>query len=308
MYTYALSKEKKMNTAKGGIYKKIKYWSFLNFGILLMAVGIYFFKAPNGFATGGVSGLSIILSNMLPVMSQATYMLVINVILLIIGILTLGRECGALTIFCSLMMSLENWLLELLLPIAEPLTGYPLLELVYAVLLTGIGSAIIFKCKASSGGTDIVALALKKHTHMNVGTALLFTDFLIAAATFVEFGEAGILFNAERGLFSMIGLFAKVFVVDDIIDSINLCKSFTIITTKPKEIDQYIMAEMHHSATTLDARGAYTGDGRTVIMTVCRRSEAIRLRKKVTEIDPHAFMIITKTSEILGKGFRDNTN
>ncbi|MBQ8529376.1 MAG: YitT family protein, partial [Clostridia bacterium] len=82
----------------------------------------------------------------------------------------------------------------------------------------------------------------------------------------------------------------------------------TIITTKPAEINSYIMAEMKHSATTVDAKGAYTGDGRTVIMTVCRRSEAIRLRKKVNEIDPHAFMIITKTSEILGKGFRDNIN
>ena len=297
-----------MDIGQKTVSEKVKYWSFLNLGVLLMAVGIYFFKAPNGFATGGVSGLSIILANMLPVMSQATYMLAINVILLIVGVLVLGRECGGLTIYCSLMMSLENWVLELLFPITEPLTGYPLLELVYAVLLTGIGSAIIFKCKASSGGTDIVALVLKKHTSMNVGTALLITDFLIAAATFMDFVDGGVLFNAERGLFSMMGLFAKVFVVDDIIDSINLCKSFTIITTKPAEINSYIMAEMKHSATTVDAKGAYTGDGRTVIMTVCRRSEAIRLRKKVNEIDPHAFMIITKTSEILGKGFRDNIN
>lgn len=297
-----------MDIGQKTVSEKVKYLSFLNLGVLLIAVGIYFFKAPNGFATGGVSGLSIILANMLPVMSQATYMLVINVILLIVGVLVLGRECGGLTIYCSLMMSLENWVLELLFPITEPLTGYPLLELVYAVLLTGIGSAVIFKCKASSGGTDIAALVLKKHTNMNVGTALLITDFLIAVASFMDFADGGVLFNAERGLFSMMGLFAKVFVVDDIIDSINLCKSFTIITTKPVEINDYIMAEMKHSATTVDARGAYTGDGRTVIMTVCRRSEAIRLRKKVNEIDPHAFMIITKTSEILGKGFRDNIN
>jgi uncharacterized membrane-anchored protein YitT (DUF2179 family) len=87
-----------------------------------------------------------------------------------------------------------------------------------------------------------------------------------------------------------------------------MCKSFSIITAKPQEIEEYIMAEMHHGATILDASGAYTGEGRTVIMTVCRRSEAIKLRKRVTEIDPHAFIIITKTSEILGKGFRDNTN
>ena len=142
--------------------QKAKYWSFMNLGILLMAVGIYFFKAPNGFATGGVSGVSIILANIVPIMSQATYMLIINVLLLMIGVLMLGRECGLLTIFCSLMLSFENWLFELIIPINEPLTSYPLLELVYAVLLTGVGSAIIFKCHASSGGTDIVALILKK--------------------------------------------------------------------------------------------------------------------------------------------------
>ena len=288
--------------------QRLKYWSLLNFGILLVAVGIYFFKAPNGFATGGVSGIALILSKMIPILNQSTYMLIINVLLLFVGILVLGRECGGLTVYCTLVLSLENSLFELLLPLSEPLTAYPLLELVYAVLLTGVGGAIVFKCKASTGGTDIVALVLKKHTSMNVGTALLCTDFLIAAATFIHFGEGGISFDPQTGLFSLLGLFAKVFVVDDIIDSINLCKSFTIITTKYEEIDSFIMKDLHHSATIYDAKGAYSGDNRKVIITVCRRSEAIRLRKRVNEIDPHAFIIITKTSEIMGKGFRDNVN
>ncbi|MBO5907682.1 MAG: YitT family protein [Clostridia bacterium] len=288
--------------------ENLKRFAFLNFGILLMAVGIYFFKAPNGFATGGVSGLSIILSNVLPVMSQATYMLIINVLLLIIGIFVLGRECGGLTIYSSLAMSLENQLFEWIFPMSEPLTAYPLLELVYAVLLTGVGSAIIFKCKSSSGGTDIVALVLKKYTDMNVGTALLFTDFLIVLATFVGFENGVAYFAATTGLFSLLGLFAKVFVVDDIIDSINMCKSFTIITAKPREISEYIIAKLHHGATLLEGYGAFTSDDKSVILTVCRRSEAIRLRRAVNEIDSHAFIIITKTSEILGKGFRDNVN
>ena len=300
-------KEKTVQKQKG-VLDTLRYWSFLNLGILLMAVGIYFFKAPNNFATGGVSGLSIILANALPIMSQATYMMVINVLLLVVGVIVLGKECGTLTIYCALMLSLENWVLELLFPITEPLTAYPIMELVYAVLLTGIGSAIIFKCKASSGGTDIAALVLKKYTHMNVGTALLCTDFLIAAATFIKFTDGGIEFAPETGLFSLLGLFAKVFVVDDILDSINMCKSFTIITTKPEQINKYIVTEMKHGATVHIANGIYTGEEKTVITTVCRRSEAIKLRRMVNEVDAHAFMIITKTSEILGKGFRDNTN
>ena len=286
---------------------RIKDFAFLNLGILLMAIGIYFFKAPNRFATGGVSGLAIILSNMLPFMSQAIYMLIINAILLVIGVLVLGKECGLLTVYCSLLLSLENYIFELFIPLNAPLTAYPLMELVYAVLLTGIGSAIIFKCKASSGGTDIVALILKKHTSLNVATALLLTDLLIALTTFVDFGTpGGPSFAAETGLFSLMGLFAKIFVVDDVLDSVNMCKSFTIITSMPKKIEEYILQHMHHGATVYEAHGAYTGDGRTVIMTVCRRSEAIRLRREVERIDPHSFIIITKTSEIMGKGFRDN--
>ncbi len=281
----------------------------MNLGILLLAAGIYFFKTPNGFATGGVSGIAIILSNIFPWISPAICILVINVVLLIIGVLVLGKECGGLTIYCSLAFSIETWIFEKLVPLSAPLTGYPLLELVYAVLLTGIGSAIIFKCKASSGGTDIVALILKKYTSMNVGTALLCSDFFIAAFTFIKWNADGsIAFNPETGLFTMLGLFAKVFVVDDIIDSINMCKAFTIITTKPDEITEYIMRDIRHGVTTYGAKGAYTGADKTVIVTVVRRSEAIKLRRKVLSIDPEAFIIITKTSEIMGKGFRDNVN
>lgn len=278
----------------------------MNLGILLLSIGIYFFKTPNGFATGGVSGLSIILARIFPIMTPALYMLVINVILLILGVVVLGKECGGLTIYCSLAFSIETWILEQLVPLSAPLTDQPLLELVYAVLITGVGSAIVFKCNASSGGTDIIALILKKYTHMNVSTALLCADFLIALSAFIDWGvHDTIAFDVQTGLFSVLGLFAKVFVVDDIIDSINMCKAFTIITTKPEEISAYIMQDIRHGVTTYPAKGAYTGADKTVIVTVCRRPEARRIRRKVLSIDPEAFIIITKTSEIMGKGFRD---
>ena len=273
----------------------------------MMAVGIYFFKSPNGFATGGVSGISIVLARLfatfnIRILTQANIMLAINVLLLIIGFLILGKECGEMTVFCSITLSLENMLFENLIPISEPLTNYPLLELVYAVLLTGIGSAIIFKCKASSGGTDIVALILKKYTEMDVGKALLLSDCLIAASTFFVYN------NVEIGLFAMLGLFAKVFIVDDILDSINMCKSFMIITSKAPEIENYITMKLHRGATVYKAKGVYSGEDKEVIMTVCRRNEAVRLRREVKTIDPSSFIIITKTSEIMGKGFRDNVN
>jgi uncharacterized membrane-anchored protein YitT (DUF2179 family) len=133
---------------------------------------------------------------------------------------------------------------------------------------------------------------------MNVGEALLLSDFVIAASTIFIYG-------IEVGLFSLLGLFAKVFVVDDLLDSMNMCKVFTIITTKADEIDSFIMTEMHHGATVHNANGAYSGEKKQIIITVCRRTEALKLRRKVKEIDPGSFIIITKTSEIMGKGFRD---
>ena len=286
----------------------LKQFLIINVGILMTAAGIYFFKAPNGFATGGVSGIAIILAR-LPFsqelhITQSIYMLVINAILLVLGVIILGRRCGLLTIYCSLMLSLENLLFEMIIPIEaisgmSTLTKYPLLELIYAILLTGIGAALLFKCKASSGGTDIVALILRKYTHINVSEALLLSDLLIALSTFVVYPDVTV------GLYALLGLFAKVFVIDDILDSLNMCKAFTIITTKATQIDEFIVNEMHRSATLYKGEGAYTHEDRQIIITVCKRTEALRLRMRVKEIDPGAFIIITKTSEIMGKGFRD---
>ena len=278
----------------------------IHLGILMVAVGIYFFKAPNGFATGGVSGVAIILAK-LPFsqklhITQSLYMLAINVALLVVGVIVLGKKCGIMTIYCSLMLSLTNIFFEEFIPIENisgmsTLSATPILELIYAIFLTGIGSAILFRNKASSGGTDIVALILKKYSNLNVSQSLLVTDFFIALSTFF-------VYNSSVGLYAMLGLFAKVFVVDDILDSMNMCKSFTIITTKADEIEKFILEDMKHSATALRGEGVYSREAKDVIMTVCKRSEALRLRKKVKEIDPGSFIIITKSSEIMGKGFQ----
>lgn len=288
----------KNTVLQGRAFRTARYIGLLTLGNVMVAAGIYFFKVPNGFAFGGVSGISILLAKLFPVISQATYMTVLNILLLLLGFLFLGRECGGKTVLCTMTISLVNQCFELLLPLTAPLTDQPFLEMAFAVLLTGLGSAVLFNCNASSGGTDIVALILKKYTHLNVGQALLAVDVTVAfSALFI--------FDIKTGLFSLLGLFAKVFLLDDVIESLNMCKAFTIITTMPEEIDSFIFHEMNHSATVYDAHGAYSGTPRKVLITVCKRTEAPRLRRRIKEIDPHAFIIITKTSEILGKGFLD---
>jgi uncharacterized membrane-anchored protein YitT (DUF2179 family) len=282
---------------KSQAVEKVKYWLFLNLGIILLTFGVYFFKTPNGFATGGVSGLSIILFKALPYLTQAEYMTIINVLLLFIGLVVLGKGCGIMTIYCSLLFSAETRLLELLIPLKGPLTDQPFLELIYAILLTGIGSAIIFNCDASSGGTDIVALILKKYSSLDVGKSLLISDFLIAVSTVFVFG-------IRSCLFSVLGLFVKAFLIDNIIESINLCKSFTIITTKPEKITDYIMNTLHHGVTAYTGLGEFTHEPKTVLMTVCKRIDAAKLKNRIKDIDPDAFVIVTNSSEIIGRGFR----
>ncbi len=288
--------------------KTVLNWVVLNFGILLIAVGIHFFKAPNNFATGGVSGISIILTKYVtksvPFITQPVINLIINAILIIIGFIFLGKGCTFKTAYCSIMYTVEmyamQWILQALgieLNAQNTLTSHKFLEFVYAMLLTGIGSAILFNCNASSGGTDIIALIIKKYAKINIGKALFVTDLLIASSTFI-------IFDTATGLFSVLGLFFKAFLVDSVIESIGKSKLVTIITANEELIAPFIIEGMHRSFTSYKAKGGYSGEEKTIMITVCNRKEAYRLKAKIRQTDPAAFVILTDTNEILGKGFR----
>ena len=281
---------------KGTFREKLKYWGELQLGLLLLTGSVYFFKAPNGFATGGVSGLAILISRMSPALTQAELVAVFNGVLLVLGVVFLGKGFAWKTALCSAIFSLEMWLYERFIPLSAPLTDQPFLELTYAILLGGIGSALLFNCKASSGGTDIAALILKKYTSMDVGKALLVSDVLIAASTFWVVG-------LKAGLYSLLGLFAKSFLIDGVIEQINLSKAFTIITTRPDEIERYVMEVLHRGITIEKATGGYTGEDKSVLICVCSRLDAARLKRRIKELDPDAFIIVTSSSEILGRGF-----
>ncbi len=269
---------------------------FMNLGCVLLSFGVYFFKIPNGFATGGVTGIGTILGKLTPV-TPATWIWILNIVLLLLGFLFLGRKNGIKTVYCSMLYSAITYVLEVFTPLSAPLTDQPFMELAYAMILTSIGSAMIFNSGASSGGTDIAALILKKFTSIDVGKALLAVDFLVAASAFV-------VFDVKIGLFSLMGLFAKAFLVDGVIENLNTCKYFIVITTKREEISDFIIQTLHHGVTVHTVMGEFTKEEKTMIHTVCKRMEAIKLRNKVKEIDPHSFIIITTSSEIIGRGFR----
>lgn len=276
-------------------------WLIMNMGVVMMSISVYFFQAPNNFTLGGVGGISIILADYLP-LSQATIMLIINAALLVLGLVILGKQCTLRTIWCSALYTGLIWAFEKLIPLSCPVTamdgsdGQLFLELVYSILLMGVGGALIFNCGASSGGTDIIALILKKFTSINVGMALLCADLAVVTVSFFTF-------PITVTLFSLLGLFAKSFILDSVIENIGKTKYITIITTRPDIISEYILQVIKHGYTIYDAEGGYTGEPKKVMVTVCRRNEAFKLKQKVKTADPAAFVIITDANEILGKGF-----
>ena len=276
----------------------LERYLLLTVGSLIMAVGVYFFKFPNNFSTGGVSGLSLILGRMLPseILTPSTFVLIINTALLIVGFIFLGRNFAFSTVYCSMLLSLAVNVMERFYPMAQPLTNQPLLELCFAVLLPAFGSAILFNLNASSGGTDIIAMIVRKYTSMNIGMALMVADALITVAGLFCFG-------IQAGLFCILGLLMKSVLVDYVMDSFRTKKCFQIITTNPDPIVEFITVNLHRGATLEDVYGAFHHERKTMIITVLTRAQALALRRFIHTNDPHAFMVITASTEIVGKGF-----
>lgn len=276
---------------------QFKEFAYLTLGGLLTAFGIYFFKFPNNFSTGGVSGISVILGHYISGFTPGDFVMVINMLLLLVGFLVFGRSFGLRTAYVSTLMSVAIWVLERALPMSAPMTTQPFMELIFAVSLPAVGSAILFNMDASTGGTDIVAMLLRKFTSLDIGKALMCSDLIITLLACVAFGM-------ETGLYSILGLVIKSLLVDMVMENIHTHKCFHIITANPAPIEQYISHTLHRGATKVHGEGVYTHEGREVLLTVMNRREAVQLRRYIKQFDPEAFLLITNTSEIIGKGFR----
>ena len=277
--------------------KRFRDFLLINLGLILVGLGICLFKIPNSFATGGVSGLAIIASSFLPNIDVGPMMLIINIILIIVGFFFLGSDFGSKTFYSSFALSGIVWALQRIYPIESPLTDDKMLELIFSIILPAVGSAIVFNRNASTGGTDIVAKILTKHTSLNIGKTLLLTDFFIAAG-------AGAVFGIKIGMYSVLGLIMKAFMIDLVMEGLNMSKQVVIISSKPEEIKSYIVFQLHRGATIYKAEGAFTHKQEEVITTVLNRRQAIKLRTFIREADHSAFITISNTSETIGKGFR----
>lgn len=274
-----------------------RFFAELNLGLILTAFAIVAFKTPNHFAFGGTSGVSVILSTLFPTLPVGVFMWIINAILVILGFIFLERKAILWSVFASFALSAYVSLFEFFIPTDVSMTGDMWLDLCFAVILPALGSAIVFDIGASTGGTDILAMILKRRTTLEIGRALLLVDIGIVTI-------AAFLYGPRVGLYCVLGLFAKTLVVDKAIESIHLRKVCTIICAEPRKVEEFIVKHLNRTATISRGYGAFSGKCVTVIMSVLSRREAVQLRRYTREIDPDAFITIVDSSEIVGKGFR----
>lgn len=280
--------------------KTIQEFLLLTIGASLISVGVYFFEFLNHFTTGGVSGFSIILEKLIPTVNAATFMLIINTILLILAFLIIGRSFGIKTIYCSALISIETWLFEILIPRDAPLTNQPVLETLMMVLLPSLGCAILFYFGASSGGTDIVAMMIKRFARVNISKGLFVADFgIVMLLLFCGFGF-------ETWLFSVLGFLARILLVDVLLKGVNTSKYCTVITP-PEHTDaltDYILNNLEKSATVSTAfYGAYRNEKKTVLLTAMTPRQAADFKVFAKALDDRIFIVISSTHEITGEGF-----
>ena len=274
---------------------KLKNFSLLTISTLIMAVGIYFFKFANNFTFGGITGIAVLVAKFLPI-SASDFSFVVNILLLIIGWIVLGKSFAEKTAYSTILLSISLSLLERIYPMSHPLTNEPLLELIFAILLPALGSAILFNIGASSGGTDVIAMILKKYTSVDIGKGLMISDVIFTLAGFL-------VFNVKTGLYSLFGLIMRSALIDNFIESFNRSKYFHVVTSNATCICDFIQNDLQRGATIVNATGAFTGDDKYIILTVLSPSQAVKLRNFIKEQDPKAFLLVSNTSEIIGKGF-----
>lgn len=274
---------------------KLKNFFLLTISTLIMAVGIYFFKFANNLTFGGITGIAVLVAKFLPI-SASDFSFVVNILLLIIGWIVLGKSFAEKTAYSTILLSVSLSLLERIYPMSHPLTNEPLLELIFAILLPALGSAILFNIGASSGGTDVIAMILKKYTSIDIGKGLMISDLIFTLAGFL-------VFNVKTGLYSLFGLIMRSALIDNFIESFNRSKYFHVVTSNATCICDFIQNDLQRGATIVNATGAFTGDDKYIILTVLSPSQAVKLRNFIKEHDPKAFLLVSNTSEIIGKGF-----
>lgn len=277
--------------------KLIKDYIIITIGTLILTLGLSLFLIPADLAVGGVTGFAMIINKIFPEISIGGTMFVTNIILFILGFILIGKAFGAKSIYASFMLSSLILLFEKVIIIENPLVSDMFLNLFFGILVSGIGMAIVFYQNASTGGTDIIAKIINKFFNIEIGKSLLMADFLVVCLAMKFYG-------LEPGLYALFGVIMNAFLIDNIIEGLNIKINVIIVSTKSEELQEFIIRILKRGATVYAAEGAYTKKPQTIVSTVLTKREFIKIKAFVKENDPNAFVTASSVREVIGEGFK----
>ena len=268
----------------------LKEGMILTAGVAIVSSAVFFFLIPSQASVSSIAGLSMVLSNFVPLPISAITM-ILNVLLLILGFLTCGKAFGAKTVYTSILLPVFLALYEKILPDYQSMTGSPELDVLSYILVVSFGLSILFKPNASSGGLFIVAKIMNKDLHMELGRAMSLAGLVISLSS-------DLVYDNKIVVLSVIGTFFNGMILDYFIFGQNLKRRVCIITKKEEELRQYIVNELHSGATIYEAIGAYHMEKHREIITIVNKSEYQQLMNFINHTDPEAFITVYTVSDM----------
>ena len=279
-----------MNRSNNHVTDLIKETLILTAAMAIVAGAVYFFLLPSHASVSSISGLGIILSNFVPLPLSAITM-ILNILLLIVGFFTCGKEFGAKTVYTSIVLPLFLALFEKIFPNIGSLTDSQELDVLCYILVVSIGLSILFNRNASSGGLDIVAKIMNKYLHMDLGKAMSLSGMCIALS-------AALVYDKKTVVLSILGTYFNGIILDHFIFNHNVKRRVCIITKKEEELRQFIINDLHSGATIYESICAYNMEKRNEIITIVDKSEYQKLMNYINREDPHAFITVYTVSDI----------
>lgn len=264
--------------------------NILTIAIAIIAVAVYFFLVPSHTSISSMSGLGIVLSNFVPLPLSAITM-ILNVVLLIIGFFTCGKEFGLKTVYTSVMLPVFLGIFENIFPNTGSITNSQELDVLCYILVVSVGLSILFNRNASSGGLDIVAKIINKYFNMELGKAMSLSGMCVALS-------AALVYDKKTVVLSVLGTYFNGIVLDHFIFDHNIKRRVCIITKKEEELRQFIVRDLHSGATIYEAIGAYNMEKRNEIITIVDKGEYQKLMKYINQEDPEAFITVYTVSDM----------
>lgn len=268
----------------------LKETVILTAAVAIIAAAVYFFLVPSHASVSSISGLGIVLANFVPLPLSAITM-ILNVVLLIIGFFTCGREFGVKTVYTSIALPLFLGLFELIFPNYDSMTGSQELDVLCYILVVSVGLSILFNRNASSGGLDIVAKIMNKYLHMELGRAMSLSGMCVAIS-------AALVYDKKTVVLSILGTYFNGIILDHFIFDHDIKRRVCIITKKEEELRSFILHDLHSGATIYESIGAYNLEKRNEIITIVDKSEYQKLMNYINREDPEAFVTVYTVSDI----------